>query len=47
MEIMKLNCASCGSPIQIQSDTEFLTCPFCSTQLAVDSRAELSHFKDR
>jgi DNA polymerase III alpha subunit (gram-positive type) len=36
MEIMKLNCASCGSPIQIQSDTEFLTCPFCSTQLAVD-----------
>lgn len=36
MEILKLNCASCGSPIQIHNDTEFITCPFCSTQMVVD-----------
>lgn len=36
MEILKLNCASCGSPIQIHNDTEFVTCPSCSTQMVVD-----------
>lgn len=36
MEILKLNCASCGSPIQIHNDATFITCPFCSTQMVVD-----------
>ena len=36
METQQLNCASCGSPIQIPENTDLVTCPYCRTHLSVE-----------
>ncbi len=36
MKIVKLNCASCGSPISIPDDAEEIVCPSCSSTLAIE-----------
>jgi len=35
METQKIDCASCGSPIQIPDNAEMVICPYCGTQLGV------------
>lgn len=35
MEIRKMDCASCGAPIQVSCDSDFLTCPYCQAQLTL------------
>ena len=35
MEVQQLNCASCGSPIQISDNADFVICPYCRAQLSV------------
>jgi hypothetical protein len=35
MEIQKINCASCGAPLEIPNDVDLLQCQFCHAQLSV------------
>jgi DNA-directed RNA polymerase subunit RPC12/RpoP len=35
MEIQKINCASCGSPIEVPDDADLIKCPYCGSQLSV------------
>jgi predicted RNA-binding Zn-ribbon protein involved in translation (DUF1610 family) len=36
MEIQKINCASCGAPIDIPENIDKIKCPFCTAQLSVN-----------
>lgn len=36
MEIIQLNCTSCGAPIKVLPDVEIIICPYCHTNMIVE-----------